>query len=172
MEGSGRRETRRTWLEGAVFYVSSPLSCLSFQKSCRCGAGSTPNGIKLIQRHACSSHCTAANWLSILFCPLTPMYSSGVWVFFHFSKSSVLPLHPLVAGESFICPDYYRHGLWGALPFTFMSLSFQLSLLSQIQRFLSTVNLLQGNWVTESLVSSRKSLFIKRHFLATQNNII
>ena len=88
VEASGRRETRRTWPEGAVFYISSPFSCLSFQKSCRCGAGSPLNGTNLTQHHACSSHFTAANWLLVLFCPWTPMYSSGVWVFFHFSKSS------------------------------------------------------------------------------------
>ena len=120
------------------------------------------------------SHRVGHDWsdLAAAAAAWTPMYSSGLWVFFHFSNSSFLPLHPLMVGGSFICPDYYKHGLWGASPSTFMSLSFQLSLLSQIQRFLSTVNLLQGKWVTESLVSSRNSLFIKRHFLATQNNII
>lgn len=162
VEGSGRRKTRRTGLGGRCYLrLFSPL--LSTASASKIVAdmvwGSTLNG-------------TAANPLLILFCPWTPMCSSGVWVFFHFSKASILPLHPLMVGGSLTCPGYYRRSLWGALPFTFMSLSFQLSLLSQIQRFLSLLYLPWGNWVTESLVSSRNSLFIKRHFLETQNNII
>ena len=48
--------------------------------------------------------CTSANSLLILFCSWTPIYYSGVWVFFHLPKSSVLPLHSLAVRGSFTRP--------------------------------------------------------------------